>query len=114
MALIVKNYVLPDETILEEAYLKVQRIQCSLADYEFFETVNDPNRPDVDQELKWIKREENFATIYVYADKLARDNRVPPMHWFPINFHYDLSVYENVYEQVYNQLEEKYPDSEGC
>lgn len=114
MALIVKNYVLPDETILEEAYLKVWKIQTALTDHEFFENVNDPLRPDIDQELKWITRQENNATIYIWPDKGARDNRAPVVHWFPFNFQYDLSVYENIYEQVYAALEKKFPNSEGC
>ena len=114
MALIVKNFELQDGTFLEEAYLKIQKIQTALVDYEFLENVDDPSRPDIAQELKWTTRQENSATIYVWSDKVARDNRAQIIHWFQVGFNYDLSIYENIYEQVYGRLKEIFPESEGC
>lgn len=114
MGLIVKNFELPDGTLLDEVYMKVQKINSVSADFEFFENINDPTRPDVEQELKWIKRLENIASIYVWPDILARENRAQVIHWFTINFEYDLSAYENIYEQAYKRLKFIYPNSEGC
>lgn len=114
MALTVKSFETPDGSIFENVYMKVQKVQIANADYEHFENVNDPLRPDVEQELKWIKRLETTATIYVWADELCRENRAQIISWFSITFDYDLTAYENIFEQVYKKLKKIYPDSEGC
>lgn len=109
MALKVKNFKLPDETFLEEAYLKIQNIASVCSDYEFFE-----NLPDGSQRLKWIKKLENTSLVYVWADEGARENRAQVQHWFQIEFDYDLTQWVNIYEQAYNKLKILFPEGEDC
>lgn len=109
MGLKVKNFELPDETILEEAYLKVQSISSVSADYEYFE-----NLPDGSQKLQWVKKIESTALIYVYPDEGARDNRAQVIHWFQIEFKYELAEWSNIYEQAYNKLKILYPEGTTC
>jgi selenocysteine lyase/cysteine desulfurase len=68
MALKVKNYKLPDESYLEEAYLKVQTLGVTNSDYEFFENTDNVEETGIEQVLKWIKRIESHATVFVWAD----------------------------------------------
>lgn len=114
MALKVKNYKLPDESYLEEAYLKVQTLGVTNSDYEFFENTDNIEETGIEQVLKWIKRIESHATVFVWADELARKNNAHPMHWFKIQFDYDLSLHENIFEQAYKKLNILFPNSEGC
>jgi hypothetical protein len=109
MGLKVKNFQLPDETILEEAYLKVQNIGSVSADYEHFE-----NLPDGSQRLNWIKKVESTALVYVWPDEGARENRAQVQHWFQIEFNYDLSEWTNIYEQAYKKLKTLFPEGENC
>lgn len=112
MALKVKNYELSDGTLLEEAYLKVQSVGISNTDYEFFE--NNPNveLDGIDQILRWVTRTESNATVYVWADEIARRNNAHPLHWFKVDFVYDLSIHENVFEQTYKKLNILFPNSQ--
>lgn len=112
MAQKVKNYELTDGTLLEEAYLKVQTIGISNTDYEFFE--NNPNweNDGIEQILKWVKRTESHATVFVWGDEVARKNNAIPLHWFKIDFNYDLSAHENVFEQAYKKLNILFPNSQ--
>ncbi len=110
MALTIKNYELPDGSILEEAYIRVQTVQTTNADYEYLEPIPDSE----DLITKWLTRIESQATVYVYADKPARDNRVSPLFWFQIPIHYNLSEWTNVFEQAYSKLRELYPTAEDC
>tara|TARA_R110000868_G_scaffold320909_4_gene581924 strand:+ start:7214 stop:7543 length:330 start_codon:yes stop_codon:yes gene_type:complete len=109
MGLKVKNFQLPDETFLEEAYLKVQNIGSVCSDYEFLE-----NLPDGNQKVSWLKKIESTALIYVWSDEGARENRAQVQHWFQIEFNYDLSEWTNIYEQAYNKLKILFPEGEGC
>lgn len=111
MALKLKNYELPDETILEEAYLKVQNIHTAIVEYEHLK----PSEVEgFDLETTWIKELESKANIFVYGDEVARKNGVAAVHWFPIEFNYDLSEWKNIYEQAYAKLKSLYPESEDC
>jgi hypothetical protein len=111
MALKLKNYELPDGTILDEAYLRVQNITTAIVDYEHLK----PSEVEgFDLETEFIKKIETNANIFVFADKVARDNGVAAIHWFPINFDYQLSVYANIYEQAYCALKEIHSESEDC
>jgi len=109
MGLKVKNFKLPDDTILEEAYLKVQNIGSVSNDYEFLE-----NMPDGSQRLKWIKKVESTALVYVWPDEGARENRAQVQHWFQVEFDYDLSEWTNIYEQAYKKLKALFPEGEDC
>lgn len=107
MALIVKDLELPDGQILEEAYLKVQSINTANVDYEFLEPISEN-----ESKVSWLTRIETRATIFVYADKLAREHRVPALHWFSYEIEYNLSEWQNIYEQAYFKLKEIYPEGE--
>jgi hypothetical protein len=111
MALQLKNYELPDGTILEEAYIKVQNIYTAIVDYEHLK----PSEIEgFELETTWIKKLESKANIFVFADELARKNSVAAIHWFPIEFDYQLSVYANIYEQAYKALKLIYTKTEDC
>jgi hypothetical protein len=110
------KYILKNDTGYEqeypEAYLKVQKVQSANPDYEFFEVVNDPEHPDIAERLSWINRLESNATVYVWADEIARKNRANPIHWFSFEFNYDLQSLDNIYQQVYAKLHQLFKDSE--
>lgn len=108
MALTVKNFELPDGTILQDAYLRVQSIKTENRDYEFFEKVYD--NPDVDEKLSWINRIETEVTVFVWADEVARKNRAYVVNWFKFNIDYNLSEWQNIYEQAYHKLKQIYPE----
>lgn len=111
MAIKLKNYELPDGTILDEAYLRVQNITTAIVDYEHLK----PSEVDgFDLETEFIKKIESTANIFVFADKVARNNGVAAIHWFPIEFDYNLSEWSNIYEQVYESLKKLFPESEDC
>lgn len=106
MALIVKNFELPDNSILDEAYLRIAVITTANTDYEYLEPVLDSN----DVMVCWTTRLENKVNVFVYADELARKNRVIPVNWFEYTFKLDLKSKLNIYEQAYNRLSEIYPE----
>lgn len=110
MAIKVK-YELPDHTILEEAYLRVQNVTTAIVDYEHLK----PSEKDgFDLETEFIKKIETKANIFVFADKVARDNGVAAIDWFPIEFDYQLSTWSSIYDQAYAKLKEILPDNEDC
>lgn len=111
MAVKLKNYELPDGTILEEAYLRVQNVTTAIVDYEHLAP---SDKEGFDLETTWIKKIETKANIFVFADKIARDNGVAAIDWFPIEFDYQLSIYANIFEQAYHALKEIHSESEDC
>ena len=106
MAVIVKNYELPDGLLLEEAYLKVNQITTSLIDYEFLQPIEGTE----DLLTTWLTRLETKVSIYVFSDKTARKNQVAPLHWFQFEIDYDLSEHSNIYEQAYAKLRKIFPE----
>lgn len=100
------------EHTYEGAYLKVVKIVTSNTDYEYFETVNDPDHPEIDQKLSWVNRIESEATVYVWSDEVARKNRAQVVHWFSFTFDFDLNDIDNVYEQAYKKLHKLFENSE--
>jgi hypothetical protein len=92
------------EYVYENAYLKIVKVITSNTDYEFFETVNDPNNPNIKERLSWINRLETDATVYVWSDTNARKNRAQVIHWFSFSFEYDLTKSENIFQQGYAKL----------
>jgi len=111
MAIKIKNYELPDSTILEEAYLRVQNVTTAIVDYEHLQP---SDKEGFELETTWIKKIETKANIFVFADEIARNNGVAAVHWFPIEFAYDLSEHSNIYEQAYKALKLIYTESEDC
>lgn len=110
MALTVKSFKLPDGTILENAYLRIQSIKTENKDYEFFEKVED--NPEIDEKLSWVTRVETEATVFVWADAIARKNRAYVVNWFKFGFEYNLTEWSNIFEQAYKRLKEIYPEGE--
>lgn len=107
MALRVKNLELPDGQILENAYLRIQNIFTENKDYEFLESVS-----EIESKVSWVTRIESKVVVFVWADEIARQHRVPAMHWFGFEFEYNLSEWQNIYEQAYLKLKEIYPEGE--
>lgn len=110
MALKIKDFELPDETVLEEAYLRISSINTALVDYEFYETVQGSD----DIILKWKTGFESKANVYVYADEVARNHRVSPINWFEFRFDLELDSNQNIYQQAYNRLKQIYPEGENA
>jgi hypothetical protein len=101
-----------DGIIYRDCYLRIHKVKSTMVDYEYFENVNDPDRPDIAQELKWKVRMESSATAYVWESVDGRENRAQPMKWFSFDFEYDLDNDRNIYQQAYDALKshEKFSD----
>lgn len=107
MALEVKQYQPSNsDQLFENAYLRIQKIVTANLDYEYFENI--PGTED--QKLSWMTRLENIATIFVWGDKGARDNRAQILDHFIFYFDCDLSSDENIYAQAYSHLKSKFGD----
>lgn len=81
------------------AYVKVQKIVLSSTEIEKFEELEDGTTV-----LKFVKVPENIANIFVYPDEEARRNNARPIHYFGIEFKYDIESNENVYTAAYDAL----------
>lgn len=81
------------------AYVKVQKIVIGSAAIERYE-----EREDGSLILKFEKVPENIANIFVYPDKESRDNNARPVHYFGIEFNYDVESGQNVYKAAYEAL----------
>lgn len=81
------------------AYVKVQKIVISSTAIERYEEGEDGSLI-----LKFDKVPENIANIFVYPDKESRDNNARPIHYFGIEFKYDVESGENVYKSAYEAL----------
>lgn len=93
-----------DKFEYQDAYIRIVKIRTAKIDMERFEIVNDPDRPDVAERLTWECKMENVATFYVYSDKMARDNRVTPIHYGSFDFEYNINSPVNIYAQAYYKL----------
>lgn len=115
---IISKLILSSEEGLEreypEAYFRIHKITSANVDYEFLENIEDPNRPDVQQELKWITRYESSALVYVWSDKEARKNRAQVLHWFNIDFEFNDKEVDNIYKQAYRALKKVFPVNGDC
>jgi hypothetical protein len=113
MALKINNYVLKGDEELEFAYAKINNVLVQNTDYEFYE--NNPNYENdgIEQFLRYIKRVEATATVFVYADEIARNNNAHPLDWFTFKFDYDINSTANPFEQGYKHLQIRYPNCEG-
>lgn len=100
MGLIVNNFELPGGDIVDSAYLRIQNINTSNVDHEIYENIPGTD----DQKISWQSYIKSSATLYVWADEIARQNRTHPIHWFTIEFKYDLKDPRNIYEQAYDQI----------
>jgi hypothetical protein len=110
MALKIKDFELPDKSVLEEAYLRLAVVTSANVDYEYLEPMLDSN----DLITMWTTRLESKANVFVYGDEIARKNRVSPVNWFEFIFDLDLKSNLSIYDQAYNKLKEIYPESEDC
>lgn len=108
MALKVFDYIMPDETIIPEAYVRIKNVLTESNDYEFLEPVDDSE----DLKVTWVTRQECKSTVYVYADELCRKNQVSPIHWFVLDFQSDVDA--KPFESAYNILKSKYQKTEDC
>lgn len=114
MGLITK-YILEREDSHEEfpaAYIKIIKVVTSNEEFEFFKNVDDPERPDIAQEIDWIRKIESIAIAYVWSDEGARKNRAQVIDWFEFKFEYDLDSLDNVFQQAYSKLHEIFENSE--
>lgn len=111
MALTINNYLLKDDTILPNAYAKITGINIQNLDYEFYE--NNPNYENdgIEQFLKYIKRIEANATVFVFSDEVARKNNAYPIDWFNVKFDYNPENADNPFTQVYNYLKTRYSET---
>lgn len=108
MALKVFDYVMPDETIIPEAYVRIKNVLIESNDYEFLEPVDDSE----DLKVTWVTRQECKSAVYVYADEVCRKNQVSPIHWFVLDFQLNSDM--NPFEAAYNILKSKYQKTEDC
>lgn len=108
MALIVYDYLMPDETTIPAAYVRVKNILIENNDYELLEPA--PNSDDL--MVKWLTKMEGRATVYVYADAECRKNNVTPIHWFVIDV--ELIESDNIFGQVYRSLSANYLNVKDC
>jgi hypothetical protein len=90
-----------DNQIYKDAYLKVVKVSVSNTDKEFLENVDDGK---IAMRSSWVKYHENFATMYIWADKDSRDRNTQTITAHTFNFDYDLNSDKNAYTQVYEQL----------
>ena len=92
------NYDLNGD-LYPSAYVKVQKIVLSSTAVERFEENEDGSLI-----LKYDKVAENIANIFVYPDEESRKNNARPVHYFGIEFNYDVESGENVYKAAYKAL----------
>lgn len=102
MALI-HNYEANGE-VYNNAYVRIVKVRSANVDYEMFVNVDDPDRPDIAQELTWVTRIESSATAFVWPDKISRDNRAMTVAWFDFDFVFDLNSDRNIFQQAYDSL----------
>ena len=93
-----------DDRVYSDAYIRIAKIHTHQVDYEKFEE-RDADDGIVEQ-LTWVKREESRATVFIWADKIARDNRAQPLKWFAIDFEFKHDSDQNIYSQAYQCLKE--------
>lgn len=102
-----------EDIILSDAYIRISKVRSANNDYEELSPVDDPNAPNIAFKTSWMMRVESSATAFVWADKLARDNRTIALSWFDFDFDYDLNSGLNIYQQAYNALKatERFKDA---
>lgn len=93
-----------DDYVYENAYYRISKVSSAIVDFEVFEKVDNPDKPKISEELKWISRVESSAKVFVWADAVARNNHARSVHWFSFDFQYDLNSQDNIYTQAYNAL----------
>jgi hypothetical protein len=81
------------------AYLQVKKIVLGSEFTERYE-----EQADGSLILKYDKRHENVASIFVFPDEEARLNNARPLHHFGIEFPYDVNGDENAYKAAYAAL----------
>lgn len=110
MAIKVKDYEMPDKSIVPDAYLRVKNILVEVNDYELLEPLTDD--PEGDLKVTWVTRYESKASIYVYADDQCRRNNVSPIHWYAIDFNFKPEL--PILSQAYSVLKNRFPNTDDC
>jgi len=82
-----------------DAYLRISKIICSSELVEHY-----VNGDDDELILKFEKVPKHIATVFVYPDREARMNNARALHYFGIEFPYDLEAGGNIYKKAYDAL----------
>jgi hypothetical protein len=109
MALQIKVYTLPNGDILNDVYLKIQKIISTSEDYEFLENVDESEHIKV----TWLPKQKNELVAYIWADEIARRNQAAILHFLTGEFEYDMNSVYNIYEQAYQQINKIKFNNEG-
>ena len=109
MALRLQTYKLPDGEILNNVYLKIQKVISTLEDYELLESVQDSD----DLKVSWIPKLKTELVAYIWADEFARRNQAPIVHFLSGEFTYDMNSVYNIFEQAYQQINKIKFNNEG-
>lgn len=96
-----------------EAYIRVQKINTTNAEYEHLKSANNPEEPNIYQIVDWEKRIETSVTAFVWADELARKNRAQVIDWFSFEFEYDLDDLDNIYQQAYKHIQKIFDNTKN-
>lgn len=110
MALKIAEYIMPDKSVVNDAYVRVKNITTENNDYEKLEPIEDTN----DLLETWHTRMETRANVFVYADERCRRNQVSPIHWYSVEFNYDPESLNNIYQQAYIAVAKKFADAIDC
>lgn len=92
-----------------EAYIKLEIIKwVSVEDEVYTET-------ELGSVLSWEKNCKAEAIFFIYADEIARKNRVNPLRQIVVPFSFDPNDNTNIFVSAYNALEEipEYSDGIG-
>lgn len=110
MALKIAEYIMPDKSVVNDAYVRVKNITTENNDYEKLEPIEGTN----DLLETWHTRMETRANVFVYADEGCRRNQVSPIHWYSVEFDYDPESLNNIYQQAYLAVSKKFAQFEEC
>lgn len=89
------------EAFFPEAYLRIGKVMGGSSEEEYFEPDSYGN--DV---LKFKKKWEHAAYVFVYANEIARRNQVPPIYAFTVEFEYDPELGGNIYKEAYKAVKQ--------
>ena len=84
-----------------EAYFVISNILWRSTDDEVYKNIDESS-----EKVEYVKVEQSSAIVDVYADRIARENRVSPIHSVKIPFEYDKDSDLNIIQQAYGALKE--------
>lgn len=82
-----------------KAYLMIKKIVLGNTDEEYFYPDSFGN-----EVLAFRKINEAMAIVFIYGDKIARENGVHPIHSFTVEFNYDIENGGNIYREAYSAV----------